>query len=706
MRLQKALFVLVALLFGAAPLAHGQLTINTSTASDWQISNGSLTLDWDSTTGNVWSMYLAGYSTDLVDTTYSGGDGHPAGLYMDNSSSNAGGTTPTASYHLTSGHYLDWWISFPANSTNPFAVTEHFILQPNDATLYTYFVVSHASTAAAASFGQLQYVYRINLTQFTNTYSVNSGLNNLGATTITLPSTADLGTTDPGRAVQNAVTDLHGFSLPSGFGREFYTKYDYSSYEYLHQAHGAYGTTFGAWTILPSLESLTAGPTKQDLIFTENIIMGELLSGHLDNELTYTPPTGVNTTRIFGPIGFHFNAFNSTITTPAQMYQDALNAIPGALTLFSNEGVLSENGYVVSTGRGTVAPYITGGGSSTANTAWAVLSDSATNFQYSANGYQYWVANNTDGNAELTGVVPGTYRLSAYVLGEWGELRDDNITVTANTTTSLHGLTFTPENFSPSYSPIWIIGTPDRSSHEFLHGKNSSGQDDREFYGNWNYWSDFASTSGAVDYYATAVGSHAATNNLNAWNYNQWGEFDPGLYAGIYNASDDTTDGYKYIIPSYVASLPGASGTNGTTTTVPPWTVHFTTTSAQLSQGGYVDLSVALAAAKSGLTVSLNGHALAWSNSDINDSDPSARSGFSGFYQWIAFEWPASYLNAAGADNVLTFTISGYDGVMYDALRMEISPTGANPSTTGWHDYEYIAASGITHANDAVPNNN
>jgi len=694
-----------ALFFGAVLLAHGQLTINTTSATDWKISNGSLTMDWDSTTGSVWSMYLAGYTTDLVDTTHAGSDGNPAGLYMDNTGSNAGGVTPTASYHLDSGHYLDWWITYAANATNPFTVTEHFLLQPNDPTLYAYFVANHAATAPAANFGQIQYVYRISTTAFDNTYSVNSGLNNLGATEIVLPSEADLNTTDPGRAVQNAVTDLHGFSLPSGFGREFYTKYDYSSYEYLHQAHGLYGTTLGAWAIFPSLESFVAGPTKQDLIFTENILMGEILSGHLDNELSYTPPQGVNTTRIFGPVGFHFNAFTGTITTPAQMYQDALNTIPSALTLFSNDGILTGDGYVVSTGRGTVAPFITGGGSSSANKAWVVLSDPNKNFQYSGTGAQYWAANNTDGDATLTGVIPGTYRLSAYVLGEWGELRDDGIGVTANTTTSLHGLTFTPENFSTE-TPIWTIGTPDRSSHEFLHGTNSAGADDREFYGNWNYWSDFASNSGAVVYYATAVGSHSATNNLNDWNYNQWGEFDPGLYAGIYASSDDTTDGYTYIVPAYVKSLPGASGTNGVTTTVPPWTVHFTTTAAQLAQGAYVDLSVALAATEGTLTVSLNGHPIVWNNNNVNDSDASARSGLAGYYEWIAYEWPTSDLSAAGADNVLTFTVNGYDGEMYDALRMEISSRGANPSTTGWHDYEYVTPTTYVAANDSVASNN
>ncbi len=689
------------LLVGIATPTRAQLTINTTTATDWQIANGSISLDWNSTTGNVWSMFLTGFSTDLVDSTTIS-NGHPDGLYMDNTGSNAGGVTPTASYHLDSGHYLDWWITWAANSTNPFTVTQHYILQPNDPTLYVYYVVNHSATAAAGNLGQVQYVYRVNLTEFDNTYSVNSGLNNLGATSIVLPSTADLDSTDPGRQVQNAALDLHGFTLPAGFGREFYTKYDYSSYEYLHQAHGVYGANFGAWTIIPRAETLSAGPTKQDLIFTDNILMMETLSNHLDDSLNYTPPQGVNTTRLFGPYGFHFNALNASHNTPAALYQDALNTIPSALTLFDGDGILTGAGYVATTGRGTVAPTISGGGSATANTAWAVLSDPAKNFQYSSVGSQYWTANNSSGNASISGVVPGTYRLSAYVLGEWGELRKDAVTVTAGNTTSLTGLTFTPEKFSTA-APIWTIGTPDRSAHEFLHGKNSSGSDDREFYGNWNYWSDFSANSGAVNYYATAVGSHAATNNLNDWNYVQWKVFDPGLYAGIYNSSDDTTDGYQYIIPTYVKGLTGENGTNGVTTPVPPWTVHFTTTSTQQAQGSNVDLSVGLAAVEGSLTATLNGHAATWHV--LNASDAMVRSGLSGYYQWVVFEWPTSDLTAAGSDNILTFGVSQTQGVMYDALRMEISPTGANPTTTGWHDYEYVTPTTYTAANDAVPNN-
>jgi hypothetical protein len=681
--------VITIALYTAVP-ANASITINTSTATDWKISNGVISLDWNSTTGSVFSVHLVGHSDDLVDTTTKNSNGQPKGLYMDNTGLGSG--TTTAGFHQDGNHYVDWWITTASNSSNAFTYSRHFILADNDSGFHTYFVVNHSSSDIAGSIGQIQYVFRISQTLFTNTYSVNSGLNNLGATAITLPSPSVLGNTDPGRQVQNAALDLHGLSLPSGFGREFYTKYDYSSYEYLHRAHGLYGSTYGAWTVIPSTESLVAGPTKQDLIFTDNILMMECQSNHLNNGFTFNVPQGTTLTRMYGPYYFHFNVFGGSNTTPASLYQDALNAGSSANAFYDGDGVLLQNGYVASSGRGIVQPNISGGGSSSSNTAWAILGDNHTNFQYSGVGRQFWVNNNASGNAAIARVTPGAYRLSAYVLGQWGELRQDNVTVTANQTTNLN-LAFTPENFGTA-PPIWTIGTPDRSAHEFLHGENSSGQDDREYWGNWNYWQDFAANSGAVIYHATAVGSTPATNDLHKWNYVQWHVFNPGLFAGVFNSSDDTTDGYKFICPSYVG--------NCATAIVPAWQIHFTTTSTQRAQGSLVTLSVGLAAAESDLTVSLNGQALTWHL--LKAADAGVRSGFSGTYQWVVFEWSASQLNAAGQDNVITLSTNKTQGVMYDALRMEISNKSANHNTTGWNDYEFIDASTDQPANDSLSN--
>ena len=39
-----------------------------------------------------------------------------------------------------------------------------------------------------------------------------------------------------------------------------------------------------------------------------------------------------------------------------------------------------------------------------------------------------------------------------------------------------------------------------------------------------------------------------------------------------------------------------------------------------------------------------------------------------------------------------------------DALRLELTNTGADPSVTGWHDYYFVTNGKTTAANDTVPN--
>jgi hypothetical protein len=756
------------------------INVNTTTASAWVIDNGAITFNWNSSSGNLVSWVLDGYPDQLVDITNTS-NGQPYGLYMDNTGSldNAsvppttgvpatpvaactivGGTvtgTTTCTTGTGSTPYFDWSLTLPdsANSGNAYTFVEHWVVFPNDPGVHTYVELVHNTSDAAASVGQIQWVFRDSLSIFTNTYEVNSGLGILGVEDIPRPPVADTSSTDPGRTVQNAAEDLHGFNnLPAGFTREFDTKYDYAGYEYLHQAHGTYGpapsgTTYGVWTVLPSLETLVGGPTKQDLWFTGNIDMIEAYSDHEDLPINMNTAAGVAYNRLFGPYYIHVNvlgqAYNQTgniLATQADLYADAISAEAAIVPQYDNEPQLVAAGYVPSTGRGTVSIQmngVTGGG---AHTAWAVLSDPATNFQVSFNGLQYWADISSTGSATFTGVAPGTYRLSVYVLGQWGEYRQDGIVVTANSITTLPPATWAAENFAGTTGEtVFTIGTPDRSSHEFLHGHNTTtGKDDREYWGNWNYWQDFAANQGAVVYYATAVGGTPATNNLQLWNYDHWGggnyvpangtnpasgvgSFYPGLYAGVFNSADDTTDGYMYAgqeyaggaggvgaesaIPTYVGSLPGAEPPNGANTSIPPWQVYFATPANIANySSGYVELSISAACAYGSYVVTLNPSGAnvqrIWHYT--NDSDCVIRSGLSGYTQWFVMEFPASALNQTPlGSNEITVSMSQQYGAEDDAWRLELTNTSSNPTVTGWNDYTYVIGTG-TPATTAPPN--
>jgi hypothetical protein len=353
---------------------------------------------------------------------------------------------------------------------------------------------------------------------------------------------------------------------------------------------------------------------------------------------------------------------------------------------------------------------------------------------------QYWADISQNGTATISGVAPGTYRLSVYVLGQWGEYRQDGIVVTANNTTPVSAVTFQPENFTnvngaASGETVFTIGTPDRSSHEFLHGHNTTtGNDDREYWGNWNYWQDFAANQGAVVYYATAVGSTPATNDLSKWNYVHWGTFNPGLFGGVFSSSDDTADGYSQYpgqtyagingvggetaIPTYVAGLSGASGTNGAATGIPAWQVYFATPNDIASYAsGNVELSISSACTYGSYVVTLNPQSAnvqrIWHYA--NYSDCMIRSGLSGYTQWFVMEFPASALNQTpGGSNEITVTMSQTDGSQDDAWRLELTNNTSNPAVTGWNDYTYVIGTGFPgtgtanssglYNNDAVPN--
>jgi hypothetical protein len=697
----------------SATATPSTITIDTTTASDWKISNGVLSIDFNSSLGRVKGITMAGSSTQLVDTTYT--DSHGVlGLYMDNSG--FGSVTGTANYDYepatsSTSAYLDWWVTYPSSgTTNTYTYTMHWVVTPNDPGIHVYFVANHATTDSAGSIGQVQWVFRDSLTEFTHTYSINPSVNNPVPLDTPLPSSSEMFTTVTGRNVQDSTWDLHGFSdLPSGWTREFYTKYDHAGYEYLHQAHGLYGDTYGVWTVIPSHESMVAGPSKQDLFFTGNLLMIEAYSNHLDNGLTLTTASGTASSRLFGPFYIRFNKFGTAYTTtganlatPADLYNDAVTAGNSFSNFYDNEADLVAAGYVPSNDRGTVSVQIgnvANLGSTSTKAAWAILSDNQKNFQYSSAHAQYWADITTSGTATFTNVIPGTYRLSVFEMGQWGEMRIDNVSVTAGSTTNV-SQSFVPENFGTT---VFTIGTPDRSSHEFLHGHDANGYDYKNYWGSYNYWSDFQANSGSVVYNATTGPAGNATNDLSQWNYNHWGVFDPGLY----DSSNSSTDNYINEIPSYVASLSTASGTNGITTKTPTWKVHFASPS-NVGNYQYAVFSVALACDYGSYVLTLNSSTTrTWSYSSANECDCSIRSGLSGYYQWIAFQFPISSLNAAGTDNLLTIGVSQTDGAMDDALRLELTNTPVDHTTTGWNDYEYVSTSSTSNnvrASDTVSN--
>jgi hypothetical protein len=689
--------------FAAAMLAsvlpvvtRAQVSLTKTSNTDWAISNGKISLVFDPSAEDITSVQLgsgSGASANLLSELDQEYAGTPFGA----------GTQTFASQVGPGNSYVDVWtnVASTGTSTNPITYAFHYLVFANDPTVYCYEALSHAATDPATSVGQGQFLFRSNPSLFPSLYQVNTGPNQLGTanavTTLNIPSTnANWATVSAvtGRQVQNAAVDLTGSGIAGDNGTNFFTKYDYSTYTQFFQAETMYGSKYAVTEVDPSIDTLTGGPTKQELAYTDpGILNMEFLSSHYGTSGTggsdpgygYTPAQGVAATRLFGPYGFTISS--STAYTAAQINQNAINAIASDQAEFNTDTELAANGYVNTAARGSIqisATNSAGWSSNTANNT-VVLSEPGVNFQESTQGYQYWGQLSQAGNVSISNVVSGTYRLSMYQLGQWGETRVDGVQVQGGLISTPQKLTFTPENFGTA-APIWTLGTPNRSANEFLNGHNASGADQRQYQGSYDYWAEEQALGnpGKVVYYATAVGSTPATNNPNDWIANQWGSFNPGEYDSLNN----TTDNYSHTCPAYVTAAGGPATYTGA-----PWEIHFTTTAAQDAQGQYVLLSVGLAASEGSLIVTLNGHQEIWHYNGSETSDPMVRSGVAGFYQFLAFQFPTSYLLAPGSNNMFTFSVSQTDGVMYDAMRMEITNTSANPATTGWQDYYWITGS-------------
>jgi autotransporter-associated beta strand protein len=719
-RTQKALFTAVSAALGTAcSVGHAGVTLNEVNNTDWTITDtttaGTLTAVFDpqDNYGAIDSISL-GSSGNML---YPGG-GTSGSLDQELAGTPFGAGTQTYESQVgPGGSYVDVWTNVASTGTtvNPITFAFHYVLFANDPTIYCYEVLNHSATDPATSVGQGQFLFRSNPSLFPNLYQINTGPNQLGTanaqTTTGVPSTNSnfsTVTAQAGRSVQNVTYDLTGSGIAGDNGTNFFTKYDYSVYTQFYKAETMYGSNYAVTEVDPSTDTLTGGPTKQELAWTDpGILNMEFLSDHygIDGSgsgaypgYAYYPTQGVATTRLFGPYGFTISSISGT--NAATINQNAINAISNDQAEFATDSELVASGYVPNSSRGTVqiqAANSAGWSSNTTNNT-VVLSEPGVNMQESTQGYEYCGQLSQTGAVTISNVVPGTYRMTLYQLGQWGETRVDGVQVQNGQVTIPQNVTFTPENFSP-YAPIWTIGTPNRSANEFMNGHTSSGTDLRQYYGAYDFWAEEAAlgTPGYVSYNATAtvIGGVAepATNNPNDWIANQWETFAPGLY----DSSNGTSDNYNNTCPAYVTAGGGPQNYHGSA-----WQVHFEVTSAQEAQGQYVVLSVGLVAMDASLVVTLNGHSETWGYNNFSVDDPMLRSGDAGFYQWAAFQFPTSDLNAVGTDNEFTFGVSAHtDGVMYDALRMEITNTSASPSTTGWDDYTYINGGSSTAPNDA-----
>ncbi|KAG6850066.1 hypothetical protein H0H93_001616 [Arthromyces matolae] len=278
-------------------------------------------------------------------------------------------------------------------------ITHYYIVRSGTNTLY---IGTYAS--AEPSVGELRLIARLSRATLPNG-NVNSDVNG-------------------GTAIEG--TDVY---LVNGVTKSKF----YSSIPFIRdQVHGVTGSGVAAYMIVPSVsyESSSGGPFFRD-IDNQGSAQQELYwymnSGHEQTE-SYRVPN------FFGPYAIAFTT----------------GAAPSASLDTSFMDSLGLQGYVASSGRGTVTGSYSG-----------TLSGVAVTIGFKNSVAQYWVAG-SGGSFTRTLMKPGTYTVTLYQ----GELEagTGTVTVSAGGTSSV-----TLSNSLSVPSTIWSIGTVDGSPVGFLN---------------------------------------------------------------------------------------------------------------------------------------------------------------------------------------------------------------------------------------------
>ncbi|KAL4898082.1 putative rhamnogalacturonate lyase B [Aspergillus ambiguus] len=251
---------------------------------------------------------------------------------------------------------------------------------------------------------------------------------------------------------------------------EYFTKYTFSNAWRDNNVHGLYadgstsnGTTYGAWLVMNTKDTYYGGPLHSDLT-VDGIVYNYIVSNH-HGEGTPNITNGFD--RTFGPQFYLFNGGKGSASLDELRSEAESLADPSWNVKFYDSIAKHVIGYVPSTRRGSVQGQINLPRG--ASRPIAILTVDGQYFQDNSvdpHSYQYWVEIDKDGRFRLDHVVEGKYRLTVYADGIFGDYVQDGVVVRGSKTTKINA-SWQAESAGVE---VWRLGTPDKSSGEFLHG--------------------------------------------------------------------------------------------------------------------------------------------------------------------------------------------------------------------------------------------
>ncbi|KAI1260331.1 polysaccharide lyase family 4 protein [Xylariaceae sp. FL1019] len=459
---------------------------------------------------------------------------------------------------------------------------------------------------------------------------------------------------------------------------DFFTKYTFQAVWRDHDVHGMFADgrysegnlTYGAWVVMNTKDTYFGGPIHSDLV-VDGIVYNYIVSNHHGDG---TPNITDGFDRTFGPYYFHFNS-GPVGGDWMPLYEEALTfASPAWNADFYDDISGYVPGYVPTSGRGSWEAQIQL--PEGAENAIAVLAQNNVDFQDNVEdvkAYQYWSdISDESGQVQIDRVKAGTYRLTIYADGIFGDYVQDDITIVAGEATDSGSVIWEAESAGKE---IWRIGRPDKSGGEWKHGyeRNTTAPlqppEYRIYFGAYDYIDDFPD---GVNFH---VGSSVESEDFN---YVHWSVF--GGYANFRRPVQEAGHGE-----------------------INNWTITFDVTQADLHDTSEATFTVQLAGAKTAagntdvwnatqpysdlpFVVAVNGQQLdPWIIPYYHSSSCAVRSAVVCYQVANKFTFPTSYLKSgSNATNEiilsLPFNATDYESavlpesvyVQYDALRLEV----------------------------------
>jgi rhamnogalacturonan endolyase len=465
--------------WGCTLLALTLLTLpaHASTTPGGNGDTGKVTLahhgeNYDFDNGNV-KVTLNGPTATITDFRYHGTDfinqvGKHEAIYwsMDGGASyqNPAHATCTVKTDTPDMADVGCKVKYDGSQPHAFDIDIHYVLRRGNTGLYVYAILSHPASYPETSVGEWRIVWQT--PQVGDKFLLEK---------IYVDKLRHWVYPTPAEYAQEIHTPIKEISfMRSGpWANKGESKYTYSA---TYEDIGTFGFAsdvhkLGAWTVLGSFEYYNDGPRKQDLTALAGGMTHHFGRNHYGDTGIHVA-AGEEWSKLFGPFLLYLNsgADGDTLWHDAQQQSATEQAAwPYAwLTGLPQYPSAAERGSA--SGKFFVADKLKP--TQTGAKAWIGLTQPppGLDFQSETKNYQYWSRVAPDGTFHIPNARPGTYTLYAFVDGETGVYKQENVTVAAGKDTPLGDVTWTVPRLGN-----WLafeIGTPDRDTTEFRHGQD------------------------------------------------------------------------------------------------------------------------------------------------------------------------------------------------------------------------------------------